>query len=339
MTAPASNRTPMKRAKGYDPEPLVVPPLFQSSPRPLGMVRWFLTKYMWPQSIMWIALAALMYHVFTPSLDRFASLSIDDVGLLWLRNAVMMLVVIGGQHWWLHIRKAQGTEFKYESRWLAASRKSFTFNNQTRDNMFWTLVSGGAIAALYEAIMFRLYATEAIPQLSSLWAIAAMTIDVFWIEGAHFYLNHRLLHVDPLYGWFHALHHRNVNTGPWTGISMHPGEHVLYLSLPFVFLVIPGSPFIATFCLVYLMISPSPSHSGFDRFKLTKETDVHGGDYFHNLHHRYFEVNYGMLLLPMDKWFGTFHDGSMEAHEEMKSRRRASAEAGDTENVIEGTSR
>ena len=57
------------------------------------------------------------------------------------------------------------------------------------------------------------------------------------------------------------------------------------------------------------------------------------------VHHRYFEVNYGMLLLPMDKWFGTFHDGSMEAHEEMKSRRRASAEAGDTENVIEGTSK
>jgi len=46
-----------------------------------------------------------------------------------------------------------------------------------------------------------------------------------------------------------------------------------------------------------------------------------------------------MLLLPLDKWFGTFHDGSMEAHEEMKSRRRASAEAGDTETVIEGDSR
>ena len=102
----------MKRAKGHDPEPMVVPPLFQSRARPLAMIKWFLSKYMWPQSVMWIALAALMYHFFTPSLDRFASLSIDDVGLLWLRNTVMMLVIIGGQHWWLHIRKAQGTEFK-----------------------------------------------------------------------------------------------------------------------------------------------------------------------------------------------------------------------------------
>ena len=339
MTAPTAKRTRMRRAKGYDPEPMDVPPLFQSPVRPLAMVKWFLTKYMWPQSLAWIGLAALAYHLFTPSLERFASLGVDDVALIWLRTTLMMLAVIGGQHWWLHIRKAQGTEFKYESRWLAKSRKSFTFNNQTRDNMFWTLVSGGGIAALYEAIMFRLYTTESIPQLDSLWAIAAMTMAVFWIEGVHFYLNHRLLHIDPLYGWFHALHHRNVNTGPWSGLSMHPGEHVLYLSLPFVFLVIPGSPFIATFCLVYVMISPSPSHSGFDRFKMGESSNFHGGDYFHNLHHRYFEVNYGMLLVPMDKWFGTFHDGSMEAHQEMKSRRRTTAEAGDTENVIEGSSK
>jgi sterol desaturase/sphingolipid hydroxylase (fatty acid hydroxylase superfamily) len=317
----------MQRAKGYDPEPMDVPPLFRTPSDPVGMVSWMVTKYLWPQSLLWIGLAALLYNVFTPGLERFASLDVGDVAVLWLRNAVLMLVVIGGQHWWLHIRKAQDSEYKYEKRWLARDRASFTFNNQTRDNMFWTLVSGGAVAALYEAVMFRLYAGEAIPQLSSLWAIAAMTFAVFWIEGAHFYLNHRLLHVDPLYGWAHALHHRNVNTGPWSGISMHPLEHLLYFSLPFVFLVLPGSPFIATFCLVYLMISPSPSHSGFDRFRVGGQATLHGGDYFHNLHHRYFEVNYGMLLLPLDKWFGTFHDGSVEAHEQMKSRRRESAES------------
>lgn len=34
------------------------------------------------------------------------------------------------------------------------------------------------------------------------------------------------------------------------------------------------------------------------------------GSYFHYLHHRYFECNYGESTLPLDKWFGTFHDGS-----------------------------
>lgn len=314
-------RVGLGRSKGYDPEPLEVPPLFQSPPRPIRMVRWLVTRFMWPQSAAWIALAGLVYAVFTPGLARFESLSIDDVGLLWLRNAVLMSIVIGGQHWWLHIRRSQGTDFKYDPRWLATSRRSFTFNHQTRDNMFWTLVSGGLVAAAYEATMFSLYANGSIPQLSAWWAIAAMTFGVFWIEGFHFYLNHRLLHLDPIYGWAHALHHRNVNTGPWSGISMHPLEHLLYFSLPFVFVLIPGSPFIVTFCVVYLMISPSPSHSGFDRFRVAGR-DVHGGDYFHNLHHRYFECNYGMLLVPLDKWFGTFHDGTPEAHEAMKDRRR-----------------
>lgn len=318
----ADKRTPLQRSRGYDPDPLDVPPLFQSPPKPAAMMSWLLTKYMWPQSILWIAIGALMYFVFTPSLERFASLDLGDVAWLWLRNAIMMLVVIGGQHWWLHIRKAQGTEFKYEQRWLAKDRSSFLFSDQTLDNMFFTLISGGGIAALYEAIMFRLYAAEAIPTLNAAWVIALMTFAVFWIEGVHFYINHRLLHIDLLYRWAHSLHHRNVNTGPWSGISMHPIEHVLYLSTPFVFLLLPGSPFIVTFCLVYLLLSPSPSHSGFDRFKITDNVNFHGGDYFHNLHHRYFEVNYGMLLLPLDKWFGTFHDGSTEAHEALKSRRR-----------------
>ena len=321
----AATRTRLQRNAGYAPEPLDVPPLFDSPPRPAAMLRWFVGKFLWPQSLTWIALAVVVFHLFTPSLERFESLGIDDVALLWLRNAALMLTVIGGQHWWLYIRRAQGTEFKYDRRWLAASRRSFTFDNQTRDNMFWTLVSGGAVAALYEASMHSLYSNSAIPQLDSLGAIAVMTTAVFWIEGVHFYLNHRLLHVEPLYGLVHALHHRNVNTGPWSGISMHPVEHVLYFSLPLVFLVIPGSPFIATFCLVYLMLSPSPSHSGFDRFRIMDGSTIPGGDYFHNLHHRYFEVNYGMLLVPLDKWFGTFHDGSVEAHEQMKHRRRAAA--------------
>ncbi len=325
-------KTPMVRSKGYDPDPIELPPLFQSPSRPIAMLRWMVTKHLWPQTLAWIGLGVLVYHVFTPGLERFASLSVDDVALIWLRNTVLMIVLIGGQHWWLHIRRSQGTEFKYERRWLAKNRSSFLFDNQTRDNVFWSLVSGGGIAALYEAGMFRLYASESIPQLDSVWAIALMTAALFWIEGVHFYATHRLLHVDPLYRWAHSLHHRNVNTGPWSGISMHPIEHLIYFSLPFVFLVLPGSPFIVTFALVYLMISASPSHSGFDRYKVG-ETDFQGGNYFHNLHHRYFEVNYGMLLLPMDKWFGTFHDGSMEAHQQMKDRRRASAESDESTDV------
>jgi hypothetical protein len=34
------------------------------------------------------------------------------------------------------------------------------------------------------------------------------------------------------------------------------------------------------------------------------------GDYFHQLHHKHFDCNYGAMHFPMDKWFGTFADSS-----------------------------
>ena len=30
------------------------------------------------------------------------------------------------------------------------------------------------------------------------------------------------------------------------------------------------------------------------------------GDYFHQLHHMFFECNYGAMHFPIDKWLGTF---------------------------------
>lgn len=44
--------------------------------------------------------------------------------------------------------------------------------------------------------------------------------------------------------------------------------------------------------------------------------------YAHYLHHKYFEVNYGDTLIPLDRWFGTWHDGSAESEARMQERYR-----------------
>ena len=52
------------------------------------------------------------------------------------------------------------------------------------------------------------------------------------------------------------------------------------------------------------------------------------GDYFHYLHHKYFECNYGGDgMLPLDRWFGTFHDGTDDAQRRMDERFLARAAA------------
>ena len=40
------------------------------------------------------------------------------------------------------------------------------------------------------------------------------------------------------------------------------------------------------------------------------EHEIKNGGYFHYLHHKYFDCNYGGEIIPLDKWFGSFFDGT-----------------------------
>ena len=42
---------------------------------------------------------------------------------------------------------------------------------------------------------------------------------------------HRFLHEAPgLYKWVHYLHHKSRAPGPFSGLSMHPVEHLIFFS-------------------------------------------------------------------------------------------------------------
>jgi sterol desaturase/sphingolipid hydroxylase (fatty acid hydroxylase superfamily) len=105
----------------------------------------------------------------------------------------------------------------------------------------------------------------------------------------------------------HYLHHKNVNPNPWSGMAMHPVEIVLYFSVVLIHWIIPTHPFIFLFDLQHAALAPASVHHGFEGPILKKKLPT--GSYFHYLHHRYFECNYGAPVLPFDKWFGTFRDG------------------------------
>ena len=72
-------------------------------------------------------------------------------------------------------------------------------------------------------------------------------------------------------------------------------------------------------------LSPAQGHTGFDRVITGKERTFHLPYYAHYLHHRLFEVNYADGTIPLDKWFGSFHDGSPEADVALKERRQQMA--------------
>jgi sterol desaturase/sphingolipid hydroxylase (fatty acid hydroxylase superfamily) len=74
------------------------------------------------------------------------------------------------------------------------------------------------------------------------------------------------------------------------------------------------------FHLQHRVFAPAQGHNGFDKVRLPNGSYLSAEHYIHYLHHKYFEVNYGDGLVPFDRIFGTFHDGTDEATDAMNRR-------------------
>ncbi len=69
-------------------------------------------------------------------------------------------------------------------------------------------------------------------------------------------------------------------------------------------------------------LTAATTHTGFEGLVVKDKNRLALGTFHHQMHHRYFECNYGLLEIPWDKFFGSFHDGTAEANERMKDRRQ-----------------
>lgn len=301
-------------------------PLFSWPTRPLAIARWFVRSYLLSWQLVYFGVAALVWFAATPGVATLRELRPGWIGLVLLRNLVIVVAWYGLWHLRLYVRKAQDTRTKYNAKFPGDSRR-FTFGNQTRDNVFWSLVSGVPIATAFEVVGLWLFASGRIPWLRwadhPIWIVVIMLLVPIWRE-LHFYAIHRMIHVPALYKTVHSLHHRNVNPGPWSGLSMHPLEHVGYFSAMAIHWIVPSHPLHMLFNQFHLLMAPTPGHSGFDRIEIGAAALSTNG-YAHYLHHKYFEVNYSDGAVPLDRWFGSFHDGSPDAMVRMRSRRSVAA--------------
>jgi sterol desaturase/sphingolipid hydroxylase (fatty acid hydroxylase superfamily) len=298
-------------------------PLFDWPTRPLRIARWFagVPGFLFPWNALYLGVAALVYALATPSSSTMRTFGIGWIAVVLARNLALVVGWYGLWHWRLYVRQAQGTRTKYNARWPRESDR-FTFGSQNRENVAYALLSGVPILTAWEVVTRWLFANGHIPWLRfsqhPVWFVAwFLLIPIF--RELHFYAIHRLIHAPRLYKAIHALHHRNTNPGPWSGLSMHPVEHLLYFSAVAVHWIVPSHPLHATFSLVHLTMAPVPGHSGFEKVELGRVT-VDTNCLAHYLHHKYFEVNYSDGAVPLDRWFGSFHDGSPEAHARMKQR-------------------
>jgi sterol desaturase/sphingolipid hydroxylase (fatty acid hydroxylase superfamily) len=320
----------------WQPEPELLPkpsPIFRLPWKPWDVAKYLFAPqgFLWPWNLFYALLAVVAWLWFTPGFDRTVRFEAGWIAELYLRNAVILILIAGGLHLRLYVTRGQGTKFKFTNKWVPAKDPKFLFGHQTWDNIFWNLASGCVVWTAYESVTLWAYAHHLIPYVNwrahPIYCVLLM-VGVVYLRLFHFYFVHRLIHWGPLYRISHYVHHNNINIGPWSGMSMHPLEHVVYLSGVFLHWIIPSHPLHAIFHLMHAGASPAPGHSGFYKFTGKGERGVIIDNYFHYLHHRFFTVNYGVEALPLDKWFGSFDDGSPEVHAALMAKRSKAKKTG-----------
>jgi sterol desaturase/sphingolipid hydroxylase (fatty acid hydroxylase superfamily) len=308
---------------------LELAPYFTWPRDPTKWLAW-LWGYLFPWNALFMALAVVSYTWATPSFETMKTLEPGWIAYLLARNVVLVLIVYGLLELRLYVKRAQGNKFKFNAKWPSEQPSDvFMFKSQNIDNIIRTFASGVPIWTAYEVLGLWAIANGYGPFTTfaenPAWLIAFGLALPLWHE-VHFYCVHRLIHVPVLYKYIHSVHHNSVNPSPWSSLSMHPIEHLLYWSDCLIHFVLPSHPLLFLYNLQITGTGAVVGHIGFDKLEVGETTAVHSNAYAHYLHHKHFEVNYADGATALDKLFGTWHDGSKEAQAAMEARYAAKVE-------------
>ncbi len=330
QSGPATGELPATRWHHVPDLPIRMAP-FTSRPVRMGDVARHVVRTWQPFKLRGLIFLATVvtWAWSTPSLDEARIWSLDWVGAIWLRNVAVLLVTAGLPHLWLYRWRRQGDDLRYDARPLGRGKRLFLFRDQVKDNILLTMVPAPVIAAGWESLWWWAAANGHAPHLGFAdhmwWSILLIFLIPVWSVG-YFSVGHWLLHRGPLYRYVHSWHHRNVNVGPWSGLSMHPVEHVVLYGDVLLFFVLPAHPVFLLYVIMQHHVGAPLGHTGYHGIRLTERfggrLTLPIGDFFHQLHHRFIECNYGGEESPLDGWLDSFHDGTPEGGKHIAERRQ-----------------
>jgi sterol desaturase/sphingolipid hydroxylase (fatty acid hydroxylase superfamily) len=306
---------PSSKTGGWAPAlPLTVPPPLWWPPRPVAVLKYLFgfPGLFFPWLALYAGIALALWEVLKASGSDLTRLSAGWILLLLACNEAIAFAFYGAWHHVLYGRRFQGIRFKYNSSWPKEQSDLFLFGRPLASNIFWSLVSGVPVWTAYLALTLWAQATGLIRVTS--WSEAPvycslLMFGLVFFHAVHFYAAHRILHFQRLYDAVHYLHHANVNPGPWTGLAMHPIEHVFYFSGVLLLWLVPATPIHVLYFVTLVGLAPAEGHCGFGKISIAGR-EFPTDNFYHYLHHKYFRVNFGdSLLIPVDRLFGTFHDG------------------------------
>ncbi len=137
-------------------------------------------------------------------------------------------------------------------------------------------------------------------------------IAMIVLHDAYFYLTHRLMHHKILFKHVHSVHHRSTNPSPWAAFAFHPYEAVIEAGIvPLIVSFMPVHGLAIFIFLLYMTFLNVLGHLAFETFPKgfvgSSLTNWHNTTTHHNMHHKFFNCNYGLYFNWWDKIFKTNH--------------------------------
>ncbi len=303
---------------------LKLPPLGQAKITSQMVFGW-LKDYLLGWNMIFFAITVLWWFVLMPDMAIMASFHWGWALWILALNALGIFAFLGVFEWRLYRQKRQERRFKYNHKFPSEQPSDvFWFKSQNLDNFLRSLLITVPIGTALEVLCLWLLASGRAPFASitahPVW-IAFLVLIAPALHEVWFFFIHRLIHTPKLYKWVHSVHHNSVNPSPWSSLSMHPVEGFLYFGALFIQLLLHANPFVIVYQWNVAAFGALIGHIGFDKMEYGEGKTIDSHAYAHYLHHKYFEVNYcDDGVLPLDKWFGTWHDGTPEGDRLMQER-------------------
>jgi len=243
------------------------------------------------------------------------------------RDLIATWLICGLWDWFLYFSPMKDKLAKYK---MNPVYPSF---NQIKHDAFVTTTASCAAAGI-EIVLCHFWATGKLP-FPPLWENPILDISLALLlthyRIPHFHLMHRAMHPWKttrvpdlgkfLYRQVHSLHHKSYNPTAWSGTNMHPVESTLYYSAALIPALLGLHPVHSVAVIVDCGMGAWLGHDGFQW--------PGSGDYFHMLHHKHFDCNYGAMHVPLDWLFGTYA-GSKEEVSALWKGQKSGEEANTT---------
>jgi Delta7-sterol 5-desaturase len=148
------------------------------------------------------------------------------------------------------------------------------------------------------------------------------------LHDTYFYWTHRLMHRRSIYKLAHKVHHLSMNPSPWAAMAFHPVEAVIEAGVIVIIpLVFPVHPLAIGLFLLFMMIYNVYGHLGYELYPKGFSKSWIGKwintSVNHNLHHQFFNGNYGLYFLFWDRMMGTIQPEYDTVFDEVQSRTRS----------------